>query len=96
MINKNDMLISYSIFFVIGKFITSNFLLTSPFSFRCISMVGRDFQKPGAQPLSLADDCLETGIILHELMHSLGFWHEQSRPDRDSYVEIFWENMEPG
>lgn len=34
-------------------------------------------------------------ILVHELMHALGIWHEQSRPDREHYVEINTDNIDP-
>ena len=34
--------------------------------------------------------------IMHEFMHALGLYHMQSRPDRDNYVEIKWDNIQSG
>ena len=37
-----------------------------------------------------------SSIIQHEMMHALGLFHMQSRPDRDSYVKINSENIRSG
>ncbi|GLD67223.1 uncharacterized protein AKAME5_001858100 [Lates japonicus] len=59
----------------------------------CWSLVGRS---KGYQQLSLGSGCISNGIIQHELIHALGFWHEQSRTDRDIYVKINFENIKDG
>uniref|UniRef100_A0A914CAB5 Metalloendopeptidase n=1 Tax=Acrobeloides nanus TaxID=290746 RepID=A0A914CAB5_9BILA len=59
----------------------------------CYSLVGR---VGGRQPLSLDSGCIQTGTIVHELMHTVGFFHEQSRYDRDDFIEIAWPNVMKG
>ncbi|MBZ9713676.1 M12 family metallopeptidase [Deinococcus multiflagellatus] len=46
----------------------------------------------GRQTITLADRCT-TGSIIHEFGHAMGLFHEQTRPDRDSYVQIQWQNI---
>ena len=52
-----------------------------------------DIGKKGNQTLSLGSDCYYPEVIIHEFIHAFGFGHEQSRPDRDQYVEIMWDNI---
>lgn len=59
----------------------------------CWSQVGLS---GGYQEVSLGDGCLQNGIIQHELIHTLGFWHEQSRSDRNIYVTINYQNIQAG
>jgi len=60
----------------------------------CYSYVGRI--RRGAQDVSLGRGCVYNKIIQHELMHALGFYHEQSRCDRDDYVNILTQNIRSG
>ncbi|MCB0362606.1 MAG: M12 family metallopeptidase, partial [Bdellovibrionales bacterium] len=61
----------------------------------CGSYVGRlggeqeIFIQSGAQGCGLSSN-------VHELLHALGIYHEQSRSDRDQYVEILYDNIEKG
>jgi hypothetical protein len=49
----------------------------------------------GKQPIWLSPACGATEIT-HELLHALGFIHEQNRSDRDSYIQVMMENIEEG
>ncbi|KAK9531124.1 hypothetical protein VZT92_010568 [Zoarces viviparus] len=59
----------------------------------CFSNVGD--QQTG-QILSLGPGCDHKAVIEHELLHALGFYHEQSRTDRDDYVDIWLNQVTPG
>jgi len=56
----------------------------------CKSYVGR---VGGHQPLWIAPGC-RADDIAHEIMHALGFVHEQNRSDRDQFIVLHAENIE--
>ena len=47
------------------------------------------------QTVSLANGC-EFPQTVHEIGHVLGFWHEQSRPDRDEFIDVHLDKIRPG
>lgn len=57
----------------------------------CWSYVG--WYPEDVTTVSLSNGCFSGGVITHELMHAIGFWHEQSRSDRDIYVSVDFNNI---
>ena len=59
---------------------------------RCASWIG--YQGTGAQSIYTGDKC-STGTMIHEIGHALGLLHEHTRSDRDQYVQIHWDRIDP-
>ena len=66
----------------------------SLFHCSCCSFVGK--RGNGPQAISIGKNCDKFGIVVHELGHVVGFWHEHTRPDRDQWVTIIRDNIMVG
>ncbi|KAL3848273.1 hypothetical protein ACJMK2_019141 [Sinanodonta woodiana] len=60
----------------------------------CYSQLG---MVGGQQDVSLSSNgCRYRGLYLHEIGHAIGLVHEHQLPNRDDYVEILTQNVQPG
>ncbi|XP_065674393.1 zinc metalloproteinase nas-4 isoform X2 [Hydra vulgaris] len=59
----------------------------------CYSYVGK---QGGSQVISIGTNCEYKGTVMHEILHALGFYHEQSRLDRDDFIRVKFENVRSG
>ncbi|XP_053667635.1 astacin-like [Anopheles marshallii] len=60
----------------------------------CWADTGR--QPQGQTYMNLSQQCTKhPGTILHELMHVIGLLHQHTRPDRDHYLCVLYDNVMP-
>ncbi|XP_061401154.1 seminal metalloprotease 1-like [Musca vetustissima] len=78
---------------------TVNFVNITGMPGGCYSSVG--YLRVGAQTYNLQiypldEGCFRLGTIVHEFLHTLGFYHMQSSAERDEYVFINETNIQEG
>ncbi len=69
-----------------------NYVYFRPVDQGCSADLG---MKGGMQYVNLEINC-STGTVIHEIGHTVGLFHEQSRSDRDSYLRINWDYIQEG
>ncbi|XP_036337893.1 seminal metalloprotease 1-like [Rhagoletis pomonella] len=64
----------------------------------CYSSIGwlNGIQYYNLQHYPLDTGCFRLGTIVHEFLHTLGFFHMQSAANRDEYVRIDFDNIQEG
>ncbi|WP_299221960.1 M12 family metallopeptidase [uncultured Aquimarina sp.] len=55
----------------------------------CQSFIGR---KGGMQELNVGG-CINRELLIHELGHTVGLYHEHNKYNRDQYIRILWDNI---
>ncbi|XP_018027910.1 hatching enzyme 1.2 [Hyalella azteca] len=60
----------------------------------CYSLVG--YIKNDVTTVSISGEACDLKGVTHELGHSMGLEHEQSRSDRDDHITVIWDNIMPG
>lgn len=58
----------------------------------CWSYVGKT---GGMQDVNIGDDCYTAYVILHELLHALGFFHMHNHWERDRKIVVNYDNIIP-
>ncbi|MCO4793622.1 MAG: hypothetical protein KC493_07920 [Bacteriovoracaceae bacterium] len=66
------------------------FVIFTEGSENCLSNLGMIY---GGQKIYLSEGC-DKGKVIHELMHTIGFLHEQNREDRDKHLTVLWQNID--
>lgn len=62
----------------------------------CFSNLGRNAHGPTTLNLDINVCFKVVGHAIHEMLHTLGVYHEHMRPDRDEYINIIWDNIKKG
>lgn len=72
-----------------GSVLAQDYVRFIPGEF-CASWVGK---RGGEQELWVAPNC-SSGSLMHEIGHVIGLEHEHTRPDRNQYITIHWDNIQ--
>jgi hypothetical protein len=75
-----------------GNILDRNYVAFFPSNEICESNLG---MQGGTQYVFVSPSC-KFGPLIHELGHTIGMWHEQTRCDRDKYIDVIETNIRPG